>query len=209
MAQASSYIDPSQRIEGLVSASEDLVLAGHLVGELQSSHALIVDSSGIAEANITARRVEIHGVVVGDVVASDDVVVSRTGQVQGSIKARRVQVESGGRLDADVTSGEGAQPARSARRTPARRTSTRPAVPRRTSGRDTRLLTRERTPAPIVEVTSEPAPAPTPEPAKKRAKKPTKGRSKRSTVTKSTRGKRTLSDEIVEIPEQDTVEDTA
>lgn len=198
MAQASSYIDSSQRIEGLISASEDLVLAGHLVGELKSSHDLIVDPSGIAEADISARRVEVHGVVVGNVVASDDVIVTRTGQVQGSIKARRVQVQPGGRIDAEVTSGEGAQPARAARRAPVRRAPTRPPTPRRDSvAREPNPSAVERTP-PVAE-----------EPERAPAKKTSRGRAKRKTATKTGRAARALSDEIVEIPEQETVEDTA
>jgi cytoskeletal protein CcmA (bactofilin family) len=198
MAQASSYIDSSQRIEGLISASEDLVLAGHLVGELKSSHGLIVDPSGIAEADISARRVEVHGVVVGNVVASEDVIVTRTGQVQGSIKARRVQVQLGGRIDAEVTSGEGAQPARAARRAPVRRTPTRPATPRRDSTAPApNPGTVERTP-PVAE-----------EPERPPAKKTSRGRAKRKSATKTGRAARAPSDEIVEIPEQETVEDTA
>ena len=206
MAQAASYIDSSQRVEGRVTASEDLVLAGHLVGDLESSHTLTVDTSGIAEGNLTARRIEIHGVVVGHVTASDDVLVSRTGQVQGSIKARRVQVETGGRLDAEVTSGEGAQPTRSTRRAPSRRATTRPAAPRR-------AVTRELRPQPEQAKPREAAPEPKPKPARASAKKATaksnKGRTKRKTATKSRRGATASIDEIVEIPEQETVEDTA
>ena len=72
MANASSYIDSSQRIEGTISATEDLLLAGHLVGRLDSTHALVVERDGIAVADVSARRIEVHGVVVGDVLATDD-----------------------------------------------------------------------------------------------------------------------------------------
>ena len=210
MATASSYIDSSQRIEGTIEASEDLVLAGQFKGELESSHAFVIDPTGVAEATIRARRVEIHGVVVGHIVASEDILVSKTGQVQGSVKARRFQVEPGGRIDADVESGEGTQATRAPRRGAPRRQvkrgpSARREIPREpTRRRPLREVPIEVTP-PVADTPIEKkAPKKTP---KKTAKKPSKGRTKTRTKPKVDVAPREA--EIVEIPESETVEDLA
>mgnify|MGYP001094677782 CR=1 FL=1 len=204
MAQASSYIDASQRIDGVINASEDLVLAGHVVGTLESSHKVVVTTEGMVEGDISARSVEVHGVVVGQISALDDILISRQAQVQGSIKARRLHVEPGARIDADVSSGEETAPSRSTRRSATRRPASRPSLSRRDVTREVRTIERTPSPPPTEEIAA-------PKPAKKATKKPTK----KATKTRSKRSAKPKSEdlptkaEFVEITESETVEDRA
>ena len=196
MANALTYIDSSMRIEGSISATEDLHLAGHLVGRIETTHALVVEREGIAEASVSARRIEVHGVVVGDLVATDDVWVASTGQVQGNITARRLQVETGGRLDGEIESGGGARPpiARSTGRSSASRPP----------------LVRQHTEPPAEEPQSPPAAERPAAPKAKKKKK--KGKKKTRTAAPASPEPAFVdieaSAEVVEIPEEDTVEET-
>ncbi|MDP6945605.1 MAG: polymer-forming cytoskeletal protein [Myxococcota bacterium] len=196
MANALTYIDSSLRIEGSISATEDLHLAGHLVGRIETTHALVIERDGIAEASVSARRVEVHGVVVGDLVATEDVWVSSTGQVQGNITARRLQVEAGGRLDGEIESGGGARPLMT--RTTGRSSASRPPP------------VREHTEPPAEDAPSPPA-AERPAAPKAKKKKKKKGKKKTRTAAPASSEPAIVdieaSGEVVEIPEEDTVEE--
>ena len=104
-------IAPRTLIDGAVVAREDLIVAGHLRGRLESEHAVLVEPRGVLQARCRVRDLRVQGIVLGDVVASGDVIVEATGQVQGSIRALRLTLVAGGRIAGEVITGPGADTA--------------------------------------------------------------------------------------------------
>lgn len=190
MASAPTVISAGQRIDGLVQASEDVVVEGTISGSVDSDHSLIIEESGILDGDAAVRVLVVRGVVVGNIRATDDVVIAATGQVQGDITARRMELQAGGRISGNVETGA--------------------ALPR--SDRRKRSSTREWSAAAlrstVVAPRQDEVAAPEPEVAKpkpkpKRKKSTKAGKKKPVTRSSSNRAKATAptvaDDEVVEI----------
>lgn len=105
-----SVISLGHKVEGTISAAEDLVIQGRVEGRIQSEATVIVDTQAIVEAEILARHVLIKGVVIGDVSAVEGIEVAPSGQVLGDLRTRRLALRAGGRVLGGVQSGVEVQP---------------------------------------------------------------------------------------------------
>jgi cytoskeletal protein CcmA (bactofilin family) len=92
-------------IVGVLRAGEDLSIAGHVKGRIESEGVVIVEAGGIVEADVRARELIVRGIVVGDVASVDGVEVTANGQVLGSVTTRRVLMRAGGRILGEVSTG--------------------------------------------------------------------------------------------------------
>ncbi|MBK6847325.1 MAG: polymer-forming cytoskeletal protein [Proteobacteria bacterium] len=90
-----TVIGPSLVIDGEVSADEDLVVEGTLRGTLQLSRSLVVEPSGVVEADVEADSAVISGQVKGKVVARQKVELRANARLIGDIKAARVVIAEG------------------------------------------------------------------------------------------------------------------
>ena len=89
----------SMVIKGELSASEDLMLSGHVEGRVTVlDHTLTIGPEANIRAEIKASIVVIMGAVHGNVVASKKVEVRATGSVTGDIAAPRIVIADGGQL---------------------------------------------------------------------------------------------------------------
>lgn len=104
-----AWIGASVVIEGNVGSSEDLTIAGRVVGDVAArQHVVVVASGARIEGDVVARAVVVQGEVRGSVTCEQRVEVGETGAVHGDIKAPRMMVAEGaalhGRLAVGVSS---------------------------------------------------------------------------------------------------------
>lgn len=97
-------IGNSLRFRGDLDVNADLRIEGTVKGCISAGcHTVIIEQDGLAEANVHAGTVIIHGQVRGAIVARDSVTLASTARVVGPIHAARVILEDGcvlaGRID--------------------------------------------------------------------------------------------------------------
>jgi cytoskeletal protein CcmA (bactofilin family) len=103
---AATVIGQGITIEGEVSATEEVVVAGTVRGKLTVSGALTVEPDGVVEADVDAQSVSIGGAITGTVTASERVDLLGGGKLVGDVKAARLTIADGasfkGNVDMDV-----------------------------------------------------------------------------------------------------------
>ena len=103
---ANTVIGSSIVIDGEISGDEDLVIQGTVKGKISVKESLIVDRSGVVEADIETQNVEVSGKVTGNINATDKVELKSDCRVIGDIKAPRILIADGasfkGNVDMDV-----------------------------------------------------------------------------------------------------------
>jgi cytoskeletal protein CcmA (bactofilin family) len=103
---ANTIIGSSIVIDGEISGEEDLVVQGTVKGKIVLKQNLLVENSGVVEADIQTANVTISGQVTGNVVAGERVELRADGRMVGDIKAPRILIADGatfkGNVDMDV-----------------------------------------------------------------------------------------------------------
>jgi cytoskeletal protein CcmA (bactofilin family) len=99
-------IGSGARIRGRVHGEGDLVIEGHVEGELAIRGDLtIAESASVTSEAVEAHAVTIAGSFEGDVSASGPVRVAMGARVRGNLRGTAVSIEDGahysGRLDCD------------------------------------------------------------------------------------------------------------
>ena len=82
---ANTVIGSSIVSDGEISGDEDLVIQGTVKGRISLKESLIVEGSGVVEADIETQNVEIGGRVTGNISASDKVELKSDCRVVGDI----------------------------------------------------------------------------------------------------------------------------
>jgi cytoskeletal protein CcmA (bactofilin family) len=97
-----NVIGSSIVIDGEISGDEDLVVQGTVKGKITLKESLFVENSGVVEADIQTRNVEISGSVVGNIRASDKVEIKADGRMVGDIKSPRILIADGATFKGNV-----------------------------------------------------------------------------------------------------------
>src|SRR5262245_41953462 len=97
-----SVIAAGHKVTGTVSAAEDLIVVGRVVGRIQSEATVVIETQAIIEGEIVARHVLVKGIVVGDVSGVEGIEVAPSGQVLGDLRTRRLALRAGGRVNGAV-----------------------------------------------------------------------------------------------------------
>ena len=97
-----NVIGSSIVIDGEISGDEDLVIQGTVKGKITLKESLYVENSGVVEADIQTRNVEISGSVVGNISASDKVEIKADGRMVGDIKSPRILIADGATFKGNV-----------------------------------------------------------------------------------------------------------
>lgn len=91
-----AWIGASLVIEGNLTSSEDMTVAGQVRGDVVArDHTVTVAPQGRIHGNVRARSVTVHGQVVGSITAAQRTEVSATGSVDGDITASRMVLVEG------------------------------------------------------------------------------------------------------------------
>ena len=121
---ATTLIGSGTFVRGRVTGTGDLEIAGRIEGEVTCSGDVLVDTSGLVGASISARRIVVRGAVKGDLTAEDAVILEAGARVVGDLKAPRIAIAPGGLVRGHVqTGGAGAARPRSAAATASRASS--------------------------------------------------------------------------------------
>src|SRR5687768_4159036 len=90
-----AVLGPTLRFKGDLSAEEDFIFQGRILGSIHHTQRIIVGTQGVVNGNILARVVVVDGVVDGDLYGKESVVIHETGRVNGNIYAPRVGISDG------------------------------------------------------------------------------------------------------------------
>jgi cytoskeletal protein CcmA (bactofilin family) len=97
-------IGKSITIKGDVSGQEDLVIEGHVDGQIDlRSHHLTIGPNGEIQAEISAKQVTIVGRVVGNVTAAERVEICDTGRLEGNVTSPRLLIHEGAVINGTVS----------------------------------------------------------------------------------------------------------
>ena len=103
---ANTVIGSTIVIDGEITGDEDLVVQGTVKGRVSLRENIVVEESGVLEANIETSTITIHGTVTGDVQASERAELKSNCRVVGDIRAPRILIADGasfkGNVDMDV-----------------------------------------------------------------------------------------------------------
>lgn len=110
--RVAAWIGKSIVVEGDLTSSEDLTIAGRVEGDISvPEHILIVTPEARIRGDIEARFVAVHGRVTGTIRASEKVEIGETGEVEGDVVAPRMAIAEGAALRGEVGVAAPAAPA--------------------------------------------------------------------------------------------------
>jgi cytoskeletal protein CcmA (bactofilin family) len=92
---APCVIGAKTTIKGELTGDEDVVVEGTVEGEIRVAKALLVASSGLVKATVSAQSVVVSGEIVGDCQASQRVEIQATGRLTGNIRAPKIVIAEG------------------------------------------------------------------------------------------------------------------
>lgn len=103
---AGTIIGKSIVIDGEISGEEDLVIQGTVRGKVAVKDNLVVESSAVVEADLSASAVVVGGQVTGNVTATDRLELMSEARLVGDVRAARLMFSEGatfkGTLDMDL-----------------------------------------------------------------------------------------------------------
>ncbi len=105
-AEPQTVIGSSIVVDGEISGGEDLLVLGTVKGKIAVKQTLVVESSGVIEAEVETGTLEVAGQVTGNVAASERVELKANCKMLGDIHAPRILIADGavfkGSVDMDV-----------------------------------------------------------------------------------------------------------
>ncbi len=105
-------IGPSIKIKGDLSGDEDLMIQGHVNGEIRlPKNQVTIGQSGRVQADVYGKSIRVEGQVKGNLYGDQDVVVRASGRVQGNIVGPRVTLENGANFKGSIDMEPASKPA--------------------------------------------------------------------------------------------------
>jgi len=97
-----TIISDSSNFQGNIEAAGTLIVHGSVKGIIRCS-SLEILRDGKVDANVEADNVSVAGKFEGEMICSDKLSVLSTGSVVGDVSYGKLSIESGGRLDGNLT----------------------------------------------------------------------------------------------------------
>ncbi|MSQ01464.1 MAG: polymer-forming cytoskeletal protein [Myxococcales bacterium] len=94
------------RYSGEMSFEGRVRVDGSFHGRIFTEDVLEIGESGVVDGQIDAATLIVAGLAKGDVRARDTLILQPTGRLEGTVDARVLDVRPGGRISAQVRSGE-------------------------------------------------------------------------------------------------------
>lgn len=95
-ASPNSVLGHTVKMQGQLTASEDLLIDGKFEGNIAlQNHCLTVGKDGDVKAEVRARQVVIHGSIAGNITAKEKIEIRRTGHAVGDLLAGTVAIDEG------------------------------------------------------------------------------------------------------------------
>ena len=106
-----SSIGSGARIRGRVTGDGDLVIAGHVEGDILVRGDVTIADGASCTSNVEGHEVTVSGTLSGDVSASGTVLIGSTARFRGNVRGGAIEIEDGavfaGRIDCDFELPEG------------------------------------------------------------------------------------------------------
>jgi cytoskeletal protein CcmA (bactofilin family) len=106
-----STIGSGARIRGRVTGDGDLVVAGHVEGDILVRGDVTIADSASCTSNVEGHEVTVAGALSGDISASGAVTIGSTARYRGNVRGGTIAIEDGasfaGRIDCDFELPEG------------------------------------------------------------------------------------------------------
>jgi len=94
------------KIRGSLSGGGDLVVEGHIEGQVDLKNHLTIETTGKVQADMRAEQLTVNGEASGNIDASSRVTINASACVKGDIRAPRIIIEDGavfnGSIEMDV-----------------------------------------------------------------------------------------------------------
>lgn len=98
--RVAAWIGASIVIEGQVTSSEDITIAGRVKGDVEASDYVVIITDGAhIDGRVVALDVVVHGRVDGNIEAKRRVEIGATGFLAGDVVAPRMTVSEGATLN--------------------------------------------------------------------------------------------------------------
>jgi cytoskeletal protein CcmA (bactofilin family) len=85
-------------IKGEIHGDEDLIVEGRVQGNISLKKHLIIERTGVIDADIQMENITVKGEMNGNMKASDKVEIMADARVNGDIKSPRVVIEDGAKF---------------------------------------------------------------------------------------------------------------
>lgn len=82
-------------VRGSIEGTGNLVVAGHVEGEIQLAGDVTIESGGLVGANVRAARIVVRGAVRGDLSADEAIFLEEGARVVGDVRAGRIAIGRG------------------------------------------------------------------------------------------------------------------
>lgn len=99
---ATTVVSANITIEGELSTDEELVILGTIRGKVSTRDNLVVERSGVIEADVASGAAQIAGSVTGDISSSDRVDLQNGAKVVGNVRATRITIADGAQFKGNV-----------------------------------------------------------------------------------------------------------
>lgn len=105
-APAGTVLGAGLTIEGEISGSDPITLAGVVRGTVKSTEPVVIEAGATVEADLEVKALRNAGTVMGSVVASERIDMLPESRLVGDVRAPRVSIAEGaafkGRIDMEV-----------------------------------------------------------------------------------------------------------
>jgi cytoskeletal protein CcmA (bactofilin family) len=102
MSKPAGVIAPGLFLKGELRGEDDLIIEGHVEGEVTLKKHLTVESTGVVVANVATQNITIKGEMRGDMKAEDQVEIHNGAKVVGNIVAPRIVIAEGARFKGHI-----------------------------------------------------------------------------------------------------------
>ena len=92
---ATTHIAPGTRVQGEITGATEVLVDGHLEGNLSIDSRLTVGRGGRVDGTIRAKSVRISGKVKGDILCQERIELLESGALEGDVMAPRVVISEG------------------------------------------------------------------------------------------------------------------
>lgn len=90
-----THVAPGSSIVGRIEGATDVVIDGHLDGEVVIDGRVRVGAGGRVEGRLEAALVEVGGEVDGDIQGHERIILTTSARLHGDLEAPRVVIEEG------------------------------------------------------------------------------------------------------------------
>jgi cytoskeletal protein CcmA (bactofilin family) len=99
MSWCPTLIGANTHFEGEFKGTDSICVEGHFTGRIESNDSIFINQDAQVHAEISGRKVFVHGEVHGNVIASEELNIGSDGRVCGDIEATTLVIANGGALN--------------------------------------------------------------------------------------------------------------